>query len=214
MAETQIAAFRSRWAQAHCALRRIRVGRDCEGGWWWWGAVNDVTGYHELVVYTGCWNQKLHLVEELQGLWQYWGWSLPRWLTTRSIVQHWESFESGYINFSDGASQAKSWWMDIIRTNDVKLTAQAVWDPSDPIRAAAGCKRLAGFLERFQVQGNGTASPTRMWKETEMQIFNLQVWLLESAWTIHGPGLALGRALWPEAIPIDYIPWNSNQHPA
>ena len=25
MAETQIAAFRSRWAQAHCALRRIRV---------------------------------------------------------------------------------------------------------------------------------------------------------------------------------------------
>ena len=182
------------------------------GGWWWWGAVNEITGYHELVEYTGCWNQKLHLVEELQELWQYWGRSLPRWLTTRSIVQHWESF--GYINLSDGASQGKSWWMDIIRTNDVKLTAQAVWDPSDPIRAAAGCKRLAGFLERLQVQGNGTASPTRMWKETEMQIFNLQVWLLESAWTIHGPGLALGRALWPEAIPIDYIPWNSNQHPA
>ena len=184
------------------------------GGWWWWGAVNEITGYHELVGYTGCWNQKLHLVEELQELWQYWGRSLPRWLTTRSIVQHWESLESGYINFSDGASQAKSWWMDIIRTNDVKLTAQAVWDPSDPIRAAAGCKRLAGFLERLRVQSNGTASPTRMWKETEMQIFNLQVWLLESAWTIHGPGLALGRALWPEAIPIDYIPWNSNQHPA
>ena len=183
MGETQIAAFRSRWAQAHCALS-------------WAGRL-----YRMLKSETTL------------------SWEIARGVTilrkiTRSKVQHWESLEPGYINFSDGASQAKSWWMDIIRTNDVKLTAQAVWDPSDPIRAAAGCKRLAGFLERLQVQGNGTASPTRMWKETEMQIFNLQVWLLESAWTIHGPGLALGRALWPEAIPIDYIPWNSNQHPA
>ena len=92
--------------------------------------------------------------------------------------------------------------MEIIRTNDVKLTAQAVWGPSDPIRAAAGWKRHDGFLE---------PKPLSTWISTWIQdvewmqivICRCDRWdrrrYMDPAWLRVVPSM-------PEAIPIDYIP--------
>ena len=92
--------------------------------------------------------------------------------------------------------------MEIIRTNDVKLTAQAVWGPSDPIRPAAGWKRHDGFLE---------PKPLSTWISTWIQdvewmqivICRCDRWdrrrYMDPAWLRVVPSM-------PEAIPIDYIP--------
>ena len=46
----------------------------------------------------------------------------------------------GLVHLLGAKGQPKSWRMDLIRTNDVKLTAQAVWDPQTPLDLPLGEK--------------------------------------------------------------------------
>ena len=46
----------------------------------------------------------------------------------------------GLVHLLGAKGQPKSWRMDLIRTNDVKLTAEAVWDPQTPLDLPLGEK--------------------------------------------------------------------------
>ena len=68
----------------------------------------------------------------------------------------------GLVHLLGAKGQPKSWRMDLIRTNDVKLTAQAVWGPQTPLDLLLGGKgTTASWNQNLSQPGSQPGS--RMW---------------------------------------------------